>query len=159
MDQAVDLAADGALGLERGLGGVLGAGGRHQADADDQREPDAPGVPHDVLSVDELQLAKGAFALSRAGFFETNESTADTIDELFTYDLPLDYHQRLPSLIDAVRAEDVQRTAVKYIHPNAAVVIAVGDRAKIEPELKKLSIPVELRDFEGNPVKEATAKP
>ncbi|HEY1272412.1 MAG TPA: pitrilysin family protein, partial [Terriglobales bacterium] len=108
------------------------------------------------LTADELKLAKGAFALSLAGLFETSEQTAATAGELFTYDLPLDYYQKLSPQIDAVTAEDVQRVANKYVNPDSSIVIAAGDRAKIEPELKKLSLgPVEARDFEGNPVKEA----
>jgi len=32
------------------------------------------------------------------------------------------------------------------------VIVAVGDRAKIEPELKKLNLPIEVRDAEGKVV-------
>ena len=50
-------------------------------------------------------------------------------------------------------ADDVQRMATKYIHPENVVVVGAGDRAKIEEQLKKLSIgTVEVRDYEGNPV-------
>jgi hypothetical protein len=36
--------------------------------------------------------------------------------------------------------------------------VAAGDRAKIEPDLKKLSIgSIQVRDYEGNPVKDAAA--
>jgi hypothetical protein len=41
------------------------------------------------------------------------------------------------------------------------VVVAVGDRARIEPELEKLKLGAgEVRDFEGNPVSpESSGKP
>jgi len=40
--------------------------------------------------------------------------------------------------------------AEKYLVPGKLIVIAVGDRAKIEPELRKLDLgPVEIRDAEG----------
>jgi len=108
-------------------------------------------------SADEMKLAKDSFALSLAGLFETSARTARTVGDLFTYDLPLDYYKQLPAQIGAVTATDVQRVAAQYIHPESAVVIAIGDRSKIEPELKKLSIgPVEVRDYEGSPVKEGT---
>jgi len=110
------------------------------------------------LSADELKLAKGSFSLSLAGNFETSEQTAATVGNLFTYDLPLDYYQKLPGQIDAVGDADVQRVAAKYIDPATSVVVAAGDRVKIEPELKKLSIgAIEVRDFEGNPVKVSAA--
>jgi zinc protease len=102
---------------------------------------------------EELKLAKGAFSQSLAGRFESGEQTANTVGELFIYRLPLDYYRQLPASIGAVTSEDVQRMANKYIHPESAVVVGAGDRAKIEDQLKKLSIgAVEVRDYEGNPV-------
>jgi zinc protease len=110
------------------------------------------------LSPEELKFAKDSFALSLAGRFETSEETAGTFGELFTYDLPLTYYANLPAQINTVTSADVQRVATEHVHPDTAVVIAAGDRVKIEPELKKLDIgPVEVRDFEGNPVKAAAA--
>jgi zinc protease len=110
------------------------------------------------LSADELKLAKGSFSLSLAGLFETSERTAGTVGDLFTYDLPLDYYRQLPAKIDAVTPEDVQRVATQYVHPDTSIVVAAGDRAKIEPELKKLSIgTIEVVDYDGNPVKQGAA--
>jgi len=110
------------------------------------------------LSSDELKFAKDSFSRSLAGLFETGEQTAATLGDLFTYDLPADYYQQLPRKIEAVTSEDVQRVATQHIHPEQAVVVAAGDRAKIEPELQKLSIgPLEIRDFEGDPVKAGAA--
>jgi zinc protease len=104
-------------------------------------------------TAEELKLSKGAFSHSLAGLFESSEQTANTVGDLFTYELPLDYYQLLPAKIDAVTPEDVQHMADKYIHPETSVVIGAGDRAKIEDSLKKLSLgPVAVRDYEGNPV-------
>jgi zinc protease len=109
-------------------------------------------------TIEELKLSKGAFSLSLAGLFESSEQTANTVGDLFTYDLPLDYYQQLPAKIDAVTAQDAQRMANTYLHPETSVVIGAGDRSKIEESLKKLAIgPVELRDADGNPVKAAAA--
>jgi zinc protease len=105
-----------------------------------------------------MQLAKGSFSHSLAGLFETSEQTANTIGDLFTYDLPLDYYQQLPAKIDAVTSDDVQHMAEKYIHPETSVVISAGDRAKIEDDLRKLAIgPVDVRDYEGVLVKPAAS--
>src|SRR5439155_16739049 len=54
-EQAVDLAAHRALGLEGGLGRVLSAGGGQETDADDQRHPKSAGFPHAVLHSDRCQ--------------------------------------------------------------------------------------------------------
>ena len=110
------------------------------------------------VTPDELKLAKGAFSQSLAGMFETSQRITRTFGDLYAYDLPLDYYRQLPSKIDAVTAEDVQRVANKYVNPDTAIVIEAGDRSSIEPELKKLSLaPVEVRDYDGNPVKASSA--
>lgn len=117
------------------------------------------GIRSAPVSADELKLAKGALSLSLAGLFETSAQTASAAGELFTYDLPLDYYQQLPGQIAQVSAADVQRVATKYVQPASAIVVIAGDRAKIAPELEKLSLgAIELRDFEGNAVKQATAR-
>ena len=103
-------------------------------------------------SPEELKLAKGAFSRSLAGLFETSGQTAGTIGDLFVYSLPLDYYQRLPQKIDAVTAEDVRRVAESHVHPDTAVVVGVGDYARVGDSLSKLSLgPMTLRDYDGNP--------
>jgi zinc protease len=105
------------------------------------------------MTDEELKIAKDSFARSLAGLFETTGRTVGTISDLFVYDLPTDFYSTLPARIDAVTAADVQRVAEKYLKPDATVVVAVGDRSKIEPELQKLNLgPVEDRDLDGKPV-------
>jgi zinc protease len=106
------------------------------------------------ITPEELTASKTAFAQSLAGRFETTAQTAATMAELFVYDLPLNYYSTLPQNIAAVRAADVRRVAQTYLRPDTMVVVAVGDRAKIEPELKQLQVaPVLLRDYEGREVR------
>jgi zinc protease len=112
-----------------------------------------------TLTSDELTMSQNAFALSLAGKFETTAETANTVGELFVYDLPLNYYQSLPGKINAVNARDVQRVAKEYLRPESIVVVAVGDKAKIEPELKKLELaPIAYRDYDGKPLKEKAAE-
>jgi zinc protease len=102
------------------------------------------------MTDDELKTSKDAFARSLAGLFETTGQTVATINDLFIYDLPLDFYNSLPARIDAVTAADVQRVAEKYLKPDSTVIVAVGDRSKIEPELQKLNLgSVETRDLDG----------
>jgi len=106
-----------------------------------------------LMTDDELKTAKDAFARSLAGRFETTDQIVNTISEFFIYNLPLDFYNTLPARIDAVSAADVQRVAQRYLKPGSMVVVAVGDRAKIEPQLRKLSVgTIETRDLDGNPV-------
>ncbi|HKS27156.1 MAG TPA: pitrilysin family protein [Pyrinomonadaceae bacterium] len=106
------------------------------------------------MMADELTTAKDAFARSLPGLFETTAQTVGSLSQLFVYDLPLDYYRQLPARINAVTVADIRRVAEKYLTPNNMVIVAVGDRSKIEAEMKKLNLgAVEVRDLEGQPVK------
>jgi zinc protease len=101
----------------------------------------------------EMILSKDSIARSLPGRFERGTEAAGTFAELFTYDLPLDYFSTLPDRINAVTAEQAQAMAQKYILPDKMIVLAVGDRAKIEEDMKKLNLgKVEIRDTDGKVV-------
>src|SRR5216683_2468216 len=106
------------------------------------------------MSADELRLAKDSIARSLPGRFERGTNAAGSFAELFIYDLPLDYFSTLSERINAVTVEQAQAMAQKYILPEKMIVLAVGDRAKIEEGLKKLNLgKAEIRDAEGKIVK------
>jgi zinc protease len=70
------------------------------------------------------------------------------------YNLARDYFSSLPERLNAVTAEDAEAVARKYLHPDQLILVCVGDRAKIEPDLVKLDLgAIEIRDAEGNVVK------
>jgi len=53
--------------------------------------------------------------------------------------------------VTALDAAAAQAAARKYLVPERLVVVAVGDRQKIDAELKKLNLgSVEYRDADGN---------
>ena len=102
------------------------------------------------MNADEMKLSKDSITRSMPGRFERGSEAAGTFAELFTYDLPLDYFSKLPEAVDAVSSVEAQAMAQKYIHPDKIVVLAVGDKAKIEDEMKKLNLgKMEIRDAEG----------
>src|SRR5881394_2813984 len=105
------------------------------------------------MTPEEMKLAKDSITRSMPGRFERGTDAAGTFAELFTYDLPLDYFSKFPGAIDAVTPEQAQAMAQKYIHPEKVVVVAVGDRAKIAEEMKKLNLgKTEIRDADGHVV-------
>jgi len=105
------------------------------------------------MTADELAVSKDSFARSLPGLFETSQVAATAVRNLFVYNLPLDYYNTLPGKIAGVTAADTLRAAKQYLAPERMVVVAVGDRAKIQPELEKLGLgPVEVRDVNGQAV-------
>ncbi len=99
----------------------------------------------------ELKLAQDNALRSLPGQFETTRETSALISEIFTYGLANNYYQTLPSQYLNLTPEAVKKAALDYIHPDNLILVAVGDRAKIEPGLQKLDLgPIELRDESGN---------
>ncbi len=112
-------------------------------------------IKTDPATPAELKLAKDSSLRSLPADFETVGNETGLMAELFIYSLPTDYFQKLPARFEAVTAADVAKAAADYIHPQNLIVIAVGDRAKIQPDLEKLKLgPSELRDESGDLVKQ-----
>jgi zinc protease len=111
-------------------------------------------IHSDPATPAELKLAKDHALRSLPGDFETVGSETGLMAQIFVYGLPNDYFQKLPASFEAVTPEAVAKAAQDYIHPQNLVVVAVGDRAKIQPDLEKLNLgPIELRDESGDLVK------
>lgn len=99
---------------------------------------------------DELTRAKDALMLSLPAGFATNEATIANYSSVFIYGLGDEYFSTYPEQIRVVTAEQVLDAAKKYIVPDRLAIVAVGDAAQIEPELRKLNLgPVEVRNVEG----------
>ena len=108
----------------------------------------------DEATPEELKLAKDNALRSLPGSFETVGNEVGLMAELFVYSLPNDYFQKLPAQYEAVTPEAVAKAAEAFVHPNNLIVVAVGDREKIQPGLEKLGLgPVELRDESGDLIK------
>jgi zinc protease len=102
----------------------------------------------------ELKLAEDSELHSLPGQFETVENTASLISDIFTYTLSTNYYQTLPSQYLQLTPDAVEKTATEYVHPENLIVVAVGDRAKIESGLQQLNLgPIEIRSESGDLVK------
>jgi zinc protease len=108
------------------------------------------GIVERPITSEELARAKDGLANSLAGAFETSSNAVNNFSNVFIYDLGLDYYAKYASQVRAVTPAQTADVAKRYVVPDKMVVVAVGDRAKIETELKALELgPVELRDAEG----------
>ncbi|MBE7157752.1 MAG: insulinase family protein, partial [Rhodospirillales bacterium] len=116
--------------------------------------------PNHPPSAGELSAAKTALVQSLPGQFETTGATAGAIASIFVYNRPLDYYAALPARYSAVTSTDVARVAQEDLHPDQIILVAAGDRSKIEPSLKEAGLgPVEVRTIDGQPVTAPAAAP
>lgn len=103
------------------------------------------------------------FKTIRTGRFARSLENPQTIARFalstIKYDLPSDYYQKYLTVLDAVTSEQIQSASKKYIDADQAIIVVVGDKAKLLESLKKFSSTgeVEIFDIYGNPVKEEKA--
>jgi len=101
------------------------------------------------VSADELARAKNYTARRFPSAFETASQLAGRVRDQFVYGLPDDYFNTYVNRIEAVTAAHVQRVARQWIDPAAMVVVIVGDRKKIEAEVRALRLgPLETQSID-----------
>jgi zinc protease len=103
---------------------------------------------------DELQLVKNVLAGSFGRSLEDPQTVARFALNIERYDLPDDYYETYLQKVESVTKEDVHAMSGKYLNPDGAVIIAVGNVAAIEEKMKSFSPSktVTQYDYYGNPV-------
>jgi zinc protease len=107
------------------------------------------GIQEGTMPPAELQRVKDALTYSLPGAFETSADAAGSLANIYIYDLGLDYYTQYAESVNRVSADQALAVARKYLQPDRLIVIAVGDRKTIEPGLRELGMPVEIRDADG----------
>ena len=85
-------------------------------------------------------------------FPSTVQSSADVAGRLLDmelYDLPMDYFDRYRENIGSVSKSDVEHVAEKYIDPDKAIIVIVGNASQIREPLGTLGMPIHELDIEG----------
>jgi zinc protease len=97
----------------------------------------------------ELEEVKRTDTLSLTGRWQTAGAVADAISELVMFSLPDDYWSNYASRVNALALADVARVSREVIRPEELIWVVVGDRAKIEPDLRDLGF-AEIRTIEAD---------
>jgi len=77
--------------------------------------------------------------------YETAAAVLGSLERNKIYGRPDDYQEKLSDRYRALTAAQFDAAIKQYIDPDHLVWVVVGDRAKIEPELKTLGLPIEIR--------------
>jgi zinc protease len=108
------------------------------------------GVREQPLTDEERTKARAMLLDRVAEGLATSGGIAATFAELGLYGLPMDEPQRFIADLERATSEDLLRLARRYVDPDHASIVIVGDRAAIEPGLRQLGLPApELRDADG----------
>ena len=103
------------------------------------------------MTAEELAMAKDSLVRSLPSDFQTSSNVTASTANLYIFDLGLDYFSKYPERLSSITVEQAKAAAEKYLVPEKMVVVAVGDRAKIQPTLQKLNLgAVEMRNADGS---------
>ena len=105
------------------------------------------------ISEDELAVARHTRMRGYAQRFESLDRVSAEIANLWVIGLPLTELQREYDGTGKQTLEQVLAAEKKYVNPASSAILLVGDRAKVEKDLKALNLgDVVLLDTEGKPV-------
>jgi zinc protease len=93
-----------------------------------------------MITADELEMAKTNLIRGFAQRFETLGRLVDQIVDVVSFDLPLEDIQQYPQSMENVSLEKAREAARKYLTPDNAVAVIVGDRKKIEQPVRELNL-------------------
>ncbi len=92
------------------------------------------------LAGDELRISQEQLLKGFQSYFEDIGTMAASLGNMVAFDLPDDNWQTFDSRVTSVDAAKAMETATKYLHPDALIIVVVGDKEKIEPGLKELNL-------------------
>ena len=80
---------------------------------------------------------------------ETQEGLTDQLVQIKMLNLPDDYLQNYRDRVQAVTIEEIQRVAEKYVRPDEAALIIVGDGASVLEQVKPYTEDIEIYNTAG----------
>jgi predicted Zn-dependent peptidase len=80
---------------------------------------------------------------------ETLDGLIDQLIQIKMHDLPDDYLQTYRERVSAVTREEVQRVARRYVTPDIAAIVVVGDADALADEIKGYADEMEIYDSAG----------
>lgn len=89
------------------------------------------------VSEAELEFAKRSTIRKYPSNFETNRQIAYNLTTRYLYNLPDDYFQTYPDKIRDVSLDEIIVAAKEHILPDDLVILLVGDKSKIVPQLNE----------------------
>jgi hypothetical protein len=114
-------------------------------------------IRNEPVSEKEISDAKsyltGVFPLR----LETQEGLVDQLVQIKMFDLPDDYLEVYRSRIQQVTIQQVQEVARKYVSPDEAAIVIVGDGAQLADQVQAYTAAIEYYNTEGKKKDKPTA--
>ena len=92
------------------------------------------------VSEEELTNARNKLVKGFPQNFQTVQGVAGELNTKVTFDLPLDQWKTYTDQVNGVDVDKLLATARATVHPDALLIVVVGDRAKIEDKIRELNL-------------------
>lgn len=99
-------------------------------------------------SEEELRRVVLTNTRSLPGEFETSADVLDSLMSSARYGRPWNYPETLKERFEGLTRADIEAAAEEVVHPESLIWVIVGDRARIEKEVRALGLgPVEVKNL------------
>ncbi len=103
----------------------------------------------EMVNDDDLQLTKNSLGGSFARSLESPQTLARFARNIEEYGLPVDYYETYLERLEAVNKDDVMRVAKRFITPNNANVVIVGNKDEIGEKVAKFDSDGEIDYYDA----------
>ncbi len=97
---------------------------------------------------EDLVLIKNSMAGSFGRSLEDPSTLARFALNIDKYGLPVDYYETYMERLESVSVNDVKEMAKKYLKPQNAIYLAVGDVSTIEPLMEKVAGDAQITEYD-----------
>jgi zinc protease len=105
------------------------------------------------VTPEELSRAQASLTLALPGTWETMGALAGSIGDIVTFGLDDRFYDTYADKVRAQTAESVVAAARETVHPDRLVWVVVGDRSKIETDVRSLNLgELKFIDADGKPL-------
>jgi predicted Zn-dependent peptidase len=109
------------------------------------------------LTDEELERTRSQARAELVSAYQSVEGVAGHLAADASLGLPPDYQAKASQTRDAASKPDLDALAKRFYAPDDAIIVVVGPRARVMPEIDKLGLPPpEMRDADGNVMKAET---
>lgn len=106
----------------------------------------------EMITDQELELVKATAAGNFARSLERPQTIANFALNIARYDLPKDYYETYLDRLEAITKDEVRAAAIKYLRPEKASILIVGNKSQLEERVARFdhNKEVHLYDEYGN---------
>ena len=115
-------------------------------------ETEIRGYAENGIEADELAFTRNAIGQRDARSYETPRQKLAFLADILDYDLPADFVDVQNEILATIPATELNALATKHLSLDDMVIVVVGDRTVVQPELEGLGRELVHLDPDGNPL-------